>query len=347
MAVKRPGENLEVMTLNGFYRSDVKPLVEENSDHLTLDYVMIHQNGNRCLCMACDQDGCFKTLEHNFDMITKSGSHKFLSHIKGNAVFLCYQWEKEIYDFELLDMTDEELEIVRHIVSPEYQKGVRMTKEHDKSILENTLVFESIDSQSNDDFMPGLVEIPVNKACLYLSVFGLAGLDIKLYTDMGGIDGYRVRIRRAKDGENISFSGIRTATGFCVPTYPMPENLDIPGANEIMNSRTKKVRLIRECLQSSGVGENIYVDSMLARIITEAADTFERTYRGYLPTYLIYLYIMTDVTASTLEKIEKILRVGSGMYSPDRRRKYIEERLAGILPPEEITKIEIENWRQK
>jgi hypothetical protein len=76
-------------------------------------------------------------------MITKSGGYKFLSPIVGTVVFVCYRWEdvwsKEIYDFELLDLNDDEVSIINTILSDQYQERVKVMAQNDPTIHDNPI----------------------------------------------------------------------------------------------------------------------------------------------------------------------------------------------------------------
>ena len=139
IAIKRPGCSLEPLSFDGTYRCDVKPLLNGKAEGTTLEYVMLRQTPDgRCLCMVCDENGRYKQLPYNFSMITKSGSYKFLSQIVGTVVFVCYRWEdvwaKEIYDFELLDLNDDELSIINTIFADQYQQRVKEMGQKDPTI---------------------------------------------------------------------------------------------------------------------------------------------------------------------------------------------------------------------
>lgn len=139
IAIKRPDGELETMAFEGVYRSDVKPLLTKETEWVTLQYVMLRQTPDgRCLCMVCDEDGRFKQLPYNFSMITQSGSYKFLSQIVGTVAFICYRWEnvweKEIYDYELMDLNDDELSIIQTILGEPYQERVKAASKSDSSI---------------------------------------------------------------------------------------------------------------------------------------------------------------------------------------------------------------------
>ena len=139
IAIKRPGCSLEPLSFDGTYRCDVKPLLNGKAEGTTLEYVMLRQTPDgRCLCMVCDENGRYKQLPYNFSMITKSGNHKFLSTIVGTVVFVCYRWEdvwaKEIYDFELLDLNNDELSIINTILADQYQQRVKEMGQKDPTI---------------------------------------------------------------------------------------------------------------------------------------------------------------------------------------------------------------------
>lgn len=139
IAIKRPGCSLEPLSFDGTYRCDVKPLLNGKAEGTTLEYVMLRQTPDgRCLCMVCDEDGRFKQLPYNFSMITQSGGYKFMSQIVGTVVFVCYRWEdvwaKEIYDFELLDLNDDEMSIINTILGEQYQERVKDMFRNDPTI---------------------------------------------------------------------------------------------------------------------------------------------------------------------------------------------------------------------
>lgn len=144
IAIKRPDSPLELLDFEGTYRCDVKPLLNGKAEGTTLEYVMLRQTKDgRCLCMVCDEDGRYKQLPYNFSMITKSGSHKFLSRVLGTVVFVCYRWEdvwaKEIYDYELLDLNDHEISIINTILGDQYQERVKVISQQDPTIHDSPI----------------------------------------------------------------------------------------------------------------------------------------------------------------------------------------------------------------
>lgn len=149
VAIKRPGKPLEVVDFEGTYRCDVKPLIDNEPDTY-LQYVAIRNVGDRCLCMACDDSALMKQLPFNFNMLTISGNHSFYEKITGTVIFMVYQWvdvwEHEIWDFELLDLNEDDIQYITRMLSKEAQQNMMHIAATDPFVVrEPKLVFDPID----------------------------------------------------------------------------------------------------------------------------------------------------------------------------------------------------------
>lgn len=107
VAVKHPGKPLEIVEIEAQYRTDVKSLISNNDDTI-LQFVIMEQTGDRVFCFACDEEGLYKNLPLNFEMLTQNGQTSFLSRVVGTVVFLVYELEDvcdhDIWDFKICDI---------------------------------------------------------------------------------------------------------------------------------------------------------------------------------------------------------------------------------------------------
>ena len=121
--VKEPGKRMEVVDVDAKYRCDVSSLIEEG---ITREYVHIKPNE---LDMMVDEDGLMKQLPLNFFLDFDSVAFP-IQAIVGTVVFCRYKWEnpweKEIYDFELQDVTEADIETVRKLLDTELQFSLQM-----------------------------------------------------------------------------------------------------------------------------------------------------------------------------------------------------------------------------
>ena len=189
VAVKRPGEPLEVVDFQGTYRCDVKPLIDNEPDTY-LQYVAIRDVGDRCLCMACDDSGLMKQLPVNFNMLTQSGNHSFYEKIVGTVVFMVYQqvdvWEHEIWDFELLDLNEDDIQCIERMLSTEAQQHMAEIAAMDPfTVKEHKLIFEPIED-IKEYLMPSptdLEMIPIVIVATYLFSRWSVNHQFSFYTD--------------------------------------------------------------------------------------------------------------------------------------------------------------------
>lgn len=125
--IKRPGEPAEVMEIEATYRCDLTPLLGRN---ITPSYCHLCQrNDIRRLCLVCDEDGRYKDLPANFDLVTFGVLGNYYVPLKGAVVFFKYIWEpsdgKEIYDYKLTSISDRDIALVEYILGDEYQKKAK------------------------------------------------------------------------------------------------------------------------------------------------------------------------------------------------------------------------------
>jgi len=123
--VKKVGKPAEVVEVDFKYRGECAKLISE--DKITSEYVHIIPNE---LAMIVDEDGLPKQLPLNFFMAMDNPIYP-IQAIVGNVVFARYKWEnpweKELWDFELEDITDEDISIVERFFDESKQRrlGVR------------------------------------------------------------------------------------------------------------------------------------------------------------------------------------------------------------------------------
>lgn len=211
VAVKHPGKPLEIVEIEAQYRTDVKSLISNNDDTI-LQFVIMEQTGDRVFCFACDEEGLYKNLPLNFEMLTQNGQTSFLSRVVGTVVFLVYELEDvcdhDIWDFKICDISDRDIKLAEHLIKPETQKRARKIAKMDPHIHDKPeFVIRPIDNL--EDFLnessTSLHQIP--SYCIPLAIFGQfnVGKLIEFYSDPAGKQKY--------------VAGIRVEIGGCVVFY--------------------------------------------------------------------------------------------------------------------------------
>ena len=127
--VKKAGKPAEIVDIDCKYRNELRKLISD--EDIIPEYVEIVPQQ---LGMVVDEDGLPKSLPFNFYLATNNPYFP-VQEIVGTVVFFRYKWEnpfeKEIYDFEVLDVTEKDIELVEDIVdfedgdedSPEKKDG--------------------------------------------------------------------------------------------------------------------------------------------------------------------------------------------------------------------------------
>lgn len=333
--VKRPDEEMEIIEFDGRYRCDLKTLIcdEENT---ILDYVMLGRSGDRCFAMACDQDGIFKSLPPNFNLITQSGRHRFLSNIVGTVVFFCYQWEdvweKEIWDFELLDLDQAQINNVEKILSEPYQEELLAAKSKDPSIHHNTVILTS--------FQP----VSLAHLTFFFLSFGFPGLKMKFCAQPDCTEEYEMVVKRSRKNQDVIVcSGATTAYEIKLP-IPAFSFEDRSQDGKAVAQRIAKIHELRRSLRAIEIPDVVYVTEGNVEKLAQEVRIFENMCHLNRDGYMVYLDIMYDYDSATMKRIYEILEFAVHLPNPNEKRKYIERYLAGILPPAEILRINIENW---
>lgn len=201
VAVKYPGKPLEIVEIESQYRTDVKSLITKDDDTI-LQFVIMKQTGDRVFCFACDEEGLYKDLPLNFEMLTQSGNTSFLSRVVGTVVFLVYELEdvynQEIYDFEIRDITDKDIELAEHLLNEKTQKQAKALAKMDPHIHDKAeFVFQPIDNL--EEFLKGsstsLHRIP--SYLIPIEIFRVFEnkKTIEFYTDPAGTHKYMAGIR--------------------------------------------------------------------------------------------------------------------------------------------------------
>lgn len=117
--VKEVGKKLVVRDIDCKYRNECGDLIEKN---ITKEYVTIKDNE---LYMVVDEDGINKNLSLNF-LISTNNPFYPVQIIVGDVVFCRIKWEnpleKELYDFEVADITEEDLKEVAELLDVKYQR---------------------------------------------------------------------------------------------------------------------------------------------------------------------------------------------------------------------------------
>lgn len=120
IAIKEPNKPLKIVMIEEKYRTNaVKSFLDGYAQFVGLD------GGKGLLSVGVDEDGLMKQLPTNFYLST----NLFASEkIVGVAVFTRHKYvnvfEQEVYDYELEDLTDEDIESIEKMLGEEYQSKV-------------------------------------------------------------------------------------------------------------------------------------------------------------------------------------------------------------------------------
>lgn len=121
--VKEPGNTPKIVDISAKYRNEAGKLISD--DRITNEYVHIKVNE---LAMIVDEEGLVKRLPLNFFMECNSAVYP-VQPIVGTVVFCRYKWEnpyyKELWDYELMDVTDDDLILVNQMLAPDVQSTLQ------------------------------------------------------------------------------------------------------------------------------------------------------------------------------------------------------------------------------
>lgn len=127
IVVKRPGKPAEITTIEGTYRCDLNKLLGEK---ITASYCHLCQRDAVLrLCLVCDEDGGYKNLPDNFDLITYGSMGSYHNRLKGTVIFFKYIYEpyrgQDIYDYKLFSVDDQDLALIEYLLSDQYQSQAK------------------------------------------------------------------------------------------------------------------------------------------------------------------------------------------------------------------------------
>jgi len=123
IAVKEVGKELSIVETSEKYRTDcVKAYTGKNE---SAEFILMTEDGT--LCMGVNENGLMLELETNF-LMHLNNPHFPYQKIVGPVVFTRHKYvdvfKQEIWDYELEDLTDEDIERIRYILGEEYQAEV-------------------------------------------------------------------------------------------------------------------------------------------------------------------------------------------------------------------------------
>lgn len=126
--VKEVGEQPQIMETEKKYRTDacrehIFPIAEE---YAGMDYVILAENENCLITVGVDGNGLAKNLKTNFLIETSSRDFP-IQKIFGRCVFTKIKrpGTGEIYDYELEDLSEQDVKNIYSILNPKYQKYLR------------------------------------------------------------------------------------------------------------------------------------------------------------------------------------------------------------------------------
>ena len=128
--IKHPGKPAEITESDGTYRCDLNHLLGKN---ITPSYChLCDRNAMLRLCLVCDDDGRYKDLPYNFDLVTFGAMGSYHVPLKGPVVFFRYIYEpshgREIYDYKLTSITQPDIDLINYILGDEYQSKAKEFK---------------------------------------------------------------------------------------------------------------------------------------------------------------------------------------------------------------------------
>ena len=120
IAIKEVGKPLQIVETAQQYRDNaVKPYTGQDE---LVEYVRLSPDG--CLCLGVNEIGLRLDLPTNF-LIHVSNPRYPIQKMLGNVVFIRHKpvniFEEEIWDYEVTDLNEEDLQFIEYLLSPEVQ----------------------------------------------------------------------------------------------------------------------------------------------------------------------------------------------------------------------------------
>lgn len=143
IAVKEVNKPLKILETTKIYRSDAAR--EHIGQDSAIQYVQISPKDTLCMCV--DEDGLPKELSVNF-LFPTSSPHFPIQKAVGTVVFTRHKWvnvfEEEIWDYEVTDLTDDDIEHIKIMLDEAYQ--IDLNKKF-KDYGKGCIVVEPIDKE--------------------------------------------------------------------------------------------------------------------------------------------------------------------------------------------------------
>lgn len=124
IAYKEPFGELKIVDTEVKYRNDA--CRELMKDNCTLEFIPM--NSERTLNIAVDDDGIRKNKLFNF-LVFFPSSHWPIQWMVGTTVFVRTKKANpygEIWDYEVEDLTDEDIKFIRNMLENEYQSYLQL-----------------------------------------------------------------------------------------------------------------------------------------------------------------------------------------------------------------------------
>lgn len=123
IAIKEVGKELVITDTKQKYRSDcVREFVGQDS---TVEFVKMNEDGT--FALGVNEDGLAMELPTNF-LLGTLNPYFPIQKMVGTVVFVRCKYAnpyvEEIWDYEVEDLTEDDLECINLILSGEYQKGL-------------------------------------------------------------------------------------------------------------------------------------------------------------------------------------------------------------------------------
>ena len=122
IGVKEVGKPVQYIEIEDIYRYDCAAKMINNKIHITPQFVYL--TPDCLLSLAVDEDGLARELPTNF-LLSMPNSLWPIQKMVGTAVFIRTKpviGLQEIWDYEIDDLTAEDIQLINHILSDSYQK---------------------------------------------------------------------------------------------------------------------------------------------------------------------------------------------------------------------------------
>lgn len=250
---------IEFVEFDGIYRNEVTSLIDDQKDTI-LQYVTMHFSGDHVLCFACDEMGLLKNLPHNFFTVTETPNNRYFEDIVGTVIFLTFHnenvWEKEVWDFKLEDLTEDDIDLISYILSDQAQEISQNVLRNDPHIRKAPDIATN-PFKPTEDFtppLPHLLPTPVLAIPAYMFTKWSFGQEFTFYIDEKGTEEFVTGVKKnAESGTNQVYC----------------ENTSIAKSISFTVKPDNAIKTYVEALYQLDIPSIVYVDAEFHRTLSE------------------------------------------------------------------------------